>query len=131
LFPFNDLEGRSAPQNSFVLGQACLSDAFLERDTRAMAMEPTTRLVMQKKEMLRVLREERDFGRYFISYLLQRNVKTEADLVHQLFNFSEKRLARALLFLVRHDKEGSATKKCYQRTPGNFGGRLVAASICS
>ena len=114
MFPFNDLEGRSAPQNSFVLGQACLSDAFLERDTRAMAMEPTTGLVMQKKEMLRVLREDRDFGRYFISYLLQRNVKTEAELVDQLFNFSEKRLP--LLFLVGRDKEGSATKKCYQRT---------------
>ena len=73
-----------------------------------MAMEPATVWVIQKKEMLRILREEPDFRNYFISYLLRRNAKTEADLVDQLRNSSEKRLARALLILARPDKEGSA-----------------------
>ena len=90
------------------LGEACLSGASCELVATAMAMEPTTVLVIQKKEMLRVLREEQDFRSYFISYLLKRNVKTEADLMDQLCNSSEKRLARALLLLARHDKEGSA-----------------------
>jgi CRP/FNR family cyclic AMP-dependent transcriptional regulator len=92
------------------LGEACLNDASPTRDARAMAMEPTTVLVIQKKEMLRVIRDERDFRGFFISYLLKRKVKTEADLVDQLFNSSEKRLARALLLLARPDKAGSATR---------------------
>jgi CRP/FNR family transcriptional regulator, cyclic AMP receptor protein len=92
------------------LGEACLSDASYERAARALAMESTTVLVIQKKEMLRVLRDEKDFRNYFISYLLKRKVKTEADLMDQLFNSSEKRLARALLLLSRPEKVGSATK---------------------
>jgi len=92
------------------LGEACLNDASPARDARAMAMEPATVLVIQKKEMLRVLRDEKDFRSYFISYLLKRKVKTESDLVDQLFNSSEKRLARALLLLARPEKVGSATR---------------------
>jgi CRP/FNR family cyclic AMP-dependent transcriptional regulator len=90
------------------LGEACLSDASSECVAMALAMESTTVLVIQKKEMLRVLREEEDFRSYFMSYLLRRNAKTEADLLDQLRNSSEKRLARALLLLARHDKEGPA-----------------------
>jgi CRP/FNR family transcriptional regulator, cyclic AMP receptor protein len=90
------------------LGEACLNDSSLERVARAMAIEPSTVLVIQRKEMLRVLSEEQDFRNYFISYLLRRNAKTEADLIDQLRNSSEKRLARALLRLARHEKEGSA-----------------------
>ena len=92
------------------LGEACLSDASCECDARAMAMEPTTVLVIQKKEMLRVRCEEQDFRNYFLSYLLRRNTKTEADLVDQLLNSSEKRLARALLVLARHDNEESTIR---------------------
>ena len=55
--------------------------------------------------MLRILREEQEFGNYFISYLLRRNTRIEADLVDQLSNSSEKRLARVLLLLTRQDKE--------------------------
>jgi CRP-like cAMP-binding protein len=88
------------------LGEACLSGSS-ELVATAMAMEPATVWVIQKKEMLRILREEPDFRNYFISYLLRRNAKTEADLVDQLRNSSEKRLARALLILARPDKEGS------------------------
>ena len=90
------------------LGEGCLDDASSQRVARGMAIEPTTVLVIQKKEMQRLLREEQDFASYFMSYLLGRNAKTEADLVDQLRNSSEKRLARALLLLSRHDKEGSA-----------------------
>jgi CRP-like cAMP-binding protein len=90
------------------LGEACLSDDSTERAARATAMEPTHVLVIQKKEMLRVLREVQEFRNFFISYLLKRNAKTEADLVDQLRNSSEKRLARALLLLAGQDKEGAA-----------------------
>jgi CRP/FNR family transcriptional regulator, cyclic AMP receptor protein len=90
------------------LGEACLSDASYERAAMALAMESTTVLVIQKKEMLRVLGKEEVFRSYFMSYLLRRNAKTEADLLDQLRNSSEKRLARALLLLARNDKQGSA-----------------------
>lgn len=90
------------------LGEACISDDSTERAARATAMEATNVLVIQKKEMLRVLREVQDFRNFFISYLLKRNAKTEADLVDQLRNSSEKRLARALLLLAGQDKEGAA-----------------------
>jgi CRP-like cAMP-binding protein len=56
--------------------------------------------------MMRVLHDEPEFARKFINYMLGRNLKTEADLVDQLFNSSEKRLARALPILVRYGKEG-------------------------
>ena len=90
------------------LGEDCLNEACSERPSQAMAMEPTTVFVIQRKEMLRVLREEQDFRTYFISYLLSRNARTEADLIDQLRNSSEKRLARALFLLARPDKKGSA-----------------------
>jgi len=62
--------------------------------------------VVQKKEMLRALHEEKDFADQFISYMLRRNLKVESDLVDQLFNSTEKRLARALLLLAHYGKEG-------------------------
>jgi CRP-like cAMP-binding protein len=90
------------------LGESCLSDAFSERVTRAMAMEPTNALVIQKKELLRILCEKQDFRSHFISYLVRRNARTEADLIDQLHNSSEKRLARVLYLLARPDKRGAA-----------------------
>ena len=56
--------------------------------------------------MMRVLHEQPEFAEKFIHYMLERNIKIEADLVDQLFNSSEKRLARALLILARYGKEG-------------------------
>jgi CRP-like cAMP-binding protein len=56
--------------------------------------------------MIRVLHEHKEFADRFISYTLKRNVRIEADLVNQLFNSTEKRLARALLLLARYGKEG-------------------------
>jgi CRP/FNR family transcriptional regulator, cyclic AMP receptor protein len=94
-----------------LLGEACLSEAFSEHVAQATAMEPTTLLAIQKTEMSRVLREEPDFRNYFISYLLGRNARIEADLVYQLGNSAEKRLARLLLLLARPDSAGSAEIK--------------------
>jgi CRP/FNR family cyclic AMP-dependent transcriptional regulator len=109
------------------LGEACLSDAAPERAARAMAMESTSALVIQKKEMLRVLREAQDFRSYFIAYLLRRKARTEADLIDQLHNSSEKRLARALLLLVRHDKEGPA-KTCISNVPQETLAELIGTT---
>jgi CRP/FNR family transcriptional regulator, cyclic AMP receptor protein len=69
-----------------------------------MASVEATRI--EKKEMIRVLHDEQKFATKFIQYMLERNIRIEADLVDQLFNSSEKRLARALLILARYGKEG-------------------------
>ena len=68
----------------------------------ATATMPTTVLVIEKDAMLRLLHEEPTFSDRFISFMLARNIRIEADLVDQLFNSSEKRLARALLLLARY-----------------------------
>jgi CRP-like cAMP-binding protein len=71
----------------------------------ATAVVPTRLLVIEKNEMIRVLHAEHAFSDRFVSYMLSRNVRIEADLVDQLFNSSEKRLARTLLLLARYGKE--------------------------
>ena len=70
----------------------------------ATAMVATTALVIEKAEMLRVLHEQHALSDRFIAYMLSRNIRVEADLVDQLFNQSERRLARALLLLARYGK---------------------------
>jgi CRP/FNR family transcriptional regulator, cyclic AMP receptor protein len=59
-------------------------------------------LIIEKGAMIRLLHEEPDFSDRFITYMLNRNIRIEADLVDQLFNSSERRLARALLLLARY-----------------------------
>ena len=61
---------------------------------------------MDKASIVRVLHDEPKFSEMFMSYLLSRNARVEADLVDQLFNSSEKRLARALLLMANFGKEG-------------------------
>jgi len=61
---------------------------------------------LEKAAIIRVLHEEPAFSERFMSHLLTRNIRVEADLVDQLFNSSEKRLARALLLLANFGKEG-------------------------
>ena len=61
---------------------------------------------LEKQAMIRVLHEEPAFSEMFVSHLLERTIRVEADLVDQLFNSSEKRLARALLLLANFGKEG-------------------------
>ena len=88
------------------LGEGCISDGASAHMATATTMAPTTAVEITKGEMIRVLHEQKEFADRFISYMLKRNVRIEADLVDQLFNSTEKRLARALLLLARYGKEG-------------------------
>jgi CRP/FNR family transcriptional regulator, cyclic AMP receptor protein len=87
------------------LGEGCIIGNPVRMAT-ATAIAPLTAMSIGKKEMIRVLHDEPEFAGKFIRYMLERNLKTESDLVDQLFNSSEKRLARALLMLARYGKEG-------------------------
>ena len=71
----------------------------------ATAIMPTTVLVIEKSEMFKVLHAEHGLSDLFIKFMLARNIRIEADLVDQLFNSSEKRLARTLLLLARYGKQ--------------------------
>ena len=66
--------------------------------------------MIEKKEMIRVLHSEHEFSDRFITYMLSRNIRIEEDLVDQLFNSSEKRLARTLLLLAQYGKEDKPQK---------------------
>jgi CRP/FNR family cyclic AMP-dependent transcriptional regulator len=85
-------------------GEGCLAGQPVCMAT-AVAIEPTSILFIEKKEMMRVLHEEHALSDVFISHMLARNIRIEEDLIDQLFNSSEKRLARALLLLARYGKE--------------------------
>ena len=85
-------------------GEGCLAGQPICMAT-ATAIVPTSILAIDKDEMMRVLRTEHAFSDLFISHMLTRNIRVEEDLVDQLFNSSEKRLARALLILARFGKE--------------------------
>jgi CRP-like cAMP-binding protein len=76
----------------------------------ATTITPTTLLIIEKQEMVRVLHAERAFADRFVAYMLARNIRIEQDLIDQLFNSSEKRLARTLLLLARYGKEDQPQK---------------------
>jgi CRP/FNR family cyclic AMP-dependent transcriptional regulator len=86
------------------LGEGALA-AQRVRMCTATALSPTRLLVVPKQEMVRLLKEEPAFSNRFIEFMLYRNIRIEEDLVDQLFNSSEKRLARTLLLLARYGKE--------------------------
>ena len=86
------------------LGEGCIIGNPV-RVATATAIAPVSATLIEKKEMMRVLHEP-EFAGKFITYMLQRNIKIEADLVDQLFHSSEKRLARALLILAHYGKKG-------------------------
>jgi CRP/FNR family transcriptional regulator, cyclic AMP receptor protein len=90
-------------------GEGCVAGQSVCIAT-ATAIAPTTVLVIEKKEMIRALHEEHKFSDRFIAFMLSRNVRVEADLIDQLFNSSEKRLARTLLLLARFGKESKPEK---------------------
>jgi CRP/FNR family transcriptional regulator, cyclic AMP receptor protein len=71
----------------------------------ATVIAPSTVLVIEKNEMLKGLHEQHDLSHRFITFMLARNIRIEEDLIDQLFNSSEKRLARTLLLLARYRKE--------------------------
>jgi len=85
-------------------GEACLTGQLV-RTASATALEESTIMRIEKAAMIRILREEPTFAELFISHLLSRNIRIEEDLVDQLFNSSEKRLARILLLLAHFGKE--------------------------
>jgi CRP-like cAMP-binding protein len=91
------------------LGEGCLAGQSICMAT-ATTIGPTTVLVIEKKQMIRVLHEEHEFSDRFIAYMLARNIRVEEDLIDQMFNSSEKRLARTLLLLARYGAESEPQK---------------------
>jgi CRP-like cAMP-binding protein len=91
------------------LGEGCIAGQAL-RVATATAMEATVAVVISKREMIRVIHEEHEFADRFVAHMLKRNIRIEEDLTDQLFNSSEKRLARALLLVARYGKEEQSEK---------------------
>jgi CRP/FNR family cyclic AMP-dependent transcriptional regulator len=87
------------------IGEGCLTGQT-RRLFSATAMTDCTVMQIDKKSMIDVLHREQTFSDMFVAYLLTRNIRYEEDLVDQLFNSSEKRLARVLLLLAHFGKEG-------------------------
>jgi CRP/FNR family cyclic AMP-dependent transcriptional regulator len=87
-------------------GEGCLAGQTARMAT-ASAMTDVAVVRVEKRAMMRLLHERSTFSERFMAHLLARNVRFEEDLVDQLFNSSEKRLARVLLLLARFGKEGS------------------------
>jgi CRP/FNR family cyclic AMP-dependent transcriptional regulator len=85
-------------------GEGCMAGQSIRMGTTS-AVTPTTLLVIQKEELLRVLHSQHDLSDHFISYMLAHNIRVEEDLIDQLFNSSEKRLARTLLLLARYGEQ--------------------------
>jgi CRP-like cAMP-binding protein len=90
-------------------GEGCLAGQPI-RIGLATAVTPATVIVIEKNDMMRLLHANHEFSDGFITYMLARNIRIEADLVDQLFNSTEKRLARALLLLARYGKEDTPQK---------------------
>ena len=78
------------------------------RHEAATAITATTVLIIPKPQMIRLLHEQHEFSDRFIAHMLARNIRIEEDVIDQLFNSSDKRLARALLLLSHHGKPGKA-----------------------
>ncbi len=85
-------------------GEGCMAGQPLRMGTTT-AVTPTTVLVMQKEELLHVLHTQPELSDHFIAYMLAHNIRVEEDLIDQLFNSSEKRLARTLLLLARYGQK--------------------------
>ena len=90
-------------------GEGCLAGQPLRMGT-ATAVMRTALLRIPKREMIRMLHEHPEFSDRFIAHMLTRNIRIEEDLVDQLFNSSEKRLARTLLLLARYGKEDTTLR---------------------
>lgn len=86
-------------------GEGCLAAQTL-RNSSVTAMVDTTVMRIEKAAIVRVLHDEPAFSELFIAHLLNRNIRVEADLVDQLFNSSEKRLARLLLMMANYGNQG-------------------------
>jgi len=91
------------------VGEGCLAGQSICMVT-ATTIAPTTVLVLEKDEMTRLLHKEQKFSDRFIAYMLARNIRVEEDLIDQLFNSSEKRLARTLLLLAHYGETGQTKR---------------------
>lgn len=87
-------------------GEEAMAGAEEVRTATATAITICKVLQIGRKEMLRVLHEEHQFSDFFIKFILSRGMKTQADLIDQLFNSSERRLARTLLIMADFGKPG-------------------------
>jgi len=115
-------------------GESCLTGQSL-RLCSATAMTDCSVMKIDKKSMIEVLHREHAFSDMFVAYLLTRNIRYEEDLVDQLFNSSEKRLARILLLLSHFGKDGkpeTLIPKVSQETLaemiGNWGSLIITAA---
>jgi CRP/FNR family cyclic AMP-dependent transcriptional regulator len=103
-------KGKEATLSLFVAGDFVGEEALASvgglRLATATAITPCTALRIEREEMARVMHEEHSFSDLFVKFLLARSMRSQADLVDQLFNSSEKRLARILLLLAEFGKPG-------------------------
>lgn len=90
------------------LGEGCIASDQPFRMATTTATTSCSVLKIEKREMLRALHAEHRFSDMFVAYMVSRHNRTQSDLVDQLFNSTEKRLARTLLMLARFGKEGSS-----------------------
>src|ERR1700678_4302568 len=105
------------------LGEEAIAAVVGQRLATATAVTACTALRIERKEMIRVIHDERAFSDLFLAFLLARSIRTQADLVDQLFNSSEKRLARILLLMAEFGKPGEPHKlipKISQETLANM-----------
>jgi CRP-like cAMP-binding protein len=89
------------------VGEECVTATAPGRMATATAVTDCCVLRIERAEMLRVLHQEHAFSDLFVAYLVGRNVRIQEDLIDQLFNSSEKRLARTLLLLAQFGKPGT------------------------
>jgi CRP/FNR family transcriptional regulator, cyclic AMP receptor protein len=87
-------------------GEGCLAGQAVRMGT-AVSMSMCSIMRLEKSDVIRALHEQPSFSEVFVAHLLSRNIRIEEDLVDQLFNSSEKRLARVLLLLANFGKEGT------------------------
>jgi CRP-like cAMP-binding protein len=107
-------------------GEGCLTGQRF-RASSAIALMPTTLWRIPKAEMERALHDQPEFSRRFLAYMLQRNIRIEEDLVNQMFNSTEKRLARTLLLLAQND-ESATTEGKIARVPQGTLAELVGTT---
>ncbi len=88
------------------IGEESLAGASGLRIATAIAMTPCTALKLDREDMVRLLHEKHEFSDLFLKFVLLRGVRTQEDLIDQLFNNSEKRLARTLLLMAEFGKPG-------------------------
>jgi CRP/FNR family cyclic AMP-dependent transcriptional regulator len=91
------------------VGEEALVSVMTQRIASATALTLCTALKIERVEMIRVLHEEHAFSDMFLKFLLARSIRTQADLIDQLFNSSERRLARILLLMAEFGAAGEAT----------------------